>query len=124
MAEPTALVASSPNAPSVGSAAAYTFTANATSAPFMIQDLLSDHARTGFAIAASGTFGSGTLTLQTSPDGGTNWFAIGTAVTAAGYINVGTPMGDPMATASNTHRMFRLVLTGATSPVIAARIIT
>jgi hypothetical protein len=33
-------------------------------------------------------------------------------------------MGDPMATGSNTHRLFRLVLTGATSPVIATRIIT
>jgi hypothetical protein len=120
--EPRGASASAPNSPSIGAPVTFAFTANATSATIMVpsydQSLVTD-----VAVAASGTFGSGTLTLQTSPDGGTTWFAVGTAVTAAGYITVGTPLLVPMQLTANTHRMFRLVLTGATSPAISARVI-
>lgn len=35
-------------------------------------------------LAGSGTFDSGTLTLQMSPDGGTTWLATSATLTAAG----------------------------------------
>ena len=120
--EPRGIAASAPNSPSIGAPVTFSFTANATSATIMVPSYR-EHETSDIAIAASGTFGSGTLTLQTSPDGGTTWFAIGTAVTAAGYITVGAPLTNPLATTANTHSMYRLVLTGATSPAITARVI-
>jgi len=120
--EPRATTASAPNSPSIGAPAIFSFTANATSAT-ILDPMTEQHLVTDVAVAASGTFGSGTLTLQTSPDGGTTWFAIGTAITAAGFITVGSPLVIPGSVTSGTQRLYRLVLTGATSPTITARVI-
>lgn len=59
-------------------------------------------------LVAYGTWGSGTLTLQFSPDGGTTWITVsGVSLTANGYVgNIIASQGDQV----------RAVLTGATSP--------
>lgn len=58
---------------------------------------------------ATGSFGSGTLVLQVSPDGGTTWFTVQAGLTAAG-LQVANPVTDALA---------RFTLTGATSPSIS-----
>jgi len=43
------------------------------------------HDKAALAFTAIGTWDSGSLTLQASPDGGTTWFKVGAAVTANSY---------------------------------------
>jgi hypothetical protein len=72
-----------------------TFADNGTSTPFML-----DHDESTFAFTAYGTWDSGSLTIETSPDGGTTWFKEGAAVTANSY-NTRTGVTD---------RLFRFVM--------------
>jgi hypothetical protein len=67
---------------------------------------------TGFPIVimASGTFGSGTLIMQISPDEGTTWFATGQTLSAIGIMIYTPPEGA----------QFRLNLAGSTTPTIAS----
>lgn len=58
----------------------------------------------------TGTFGAGTVQLQQSPDGGTNWFNVGAAITAAGRYVVTVYSQTPL----------RLNLSGATAPSLNA----
>lgn len=58
----------------------------------------------------TGTFGGGSVQLQQSPDGGTNWFNVGTAMTTA---------GRQVVTVFSQVQL-RLALTGATSPSLNA----
>lgn len=94
---------------------AFTFTANGSTAPFVVYNapeyLLAPN---GFDLnlTASGTWGSGTLALEASPDGGTTWFRY-TTLTANGYSTVNTGISDVL---------FRLTLSGATSPALAVRV--
>lgn len=60
-----------------------------------------------YQVLASGTFGSGTLTLNLSPDGGTTYYAAAT-LTAAGVMTVNVKSGDKV----------KVSLAGATSPDI------
>jgi len=63
-------------------------------------------------IQARGGFGGGTLTLETSQDGGTTWVVDGTfSLTAAGVENINSdvPRGSK----------WRFVLTGATTPTLS-----
>lgn len=57
-------------------------------------------------VVASGTFGSGTVTLQVSPDGGTTWVTTGKTLTADGSVFQDFPAGSRL----------RVALTGATGP--------
>jgi hypothetical protein len=120
--EPRAIAASSPNGGSIGAPAVWSFSANATTPIFTVpsneQSLVTD-----MLVVASGTWGSGTLTLQTSPDGGATWFNAAAGITANGVIAFGSPLVVPQATAALTQRLFRLVLSGATSPSLAVRAI-
>lgn len=60
-----------------------------------------------FELIAYGTWGSGTLTAQFSPDGGTTYIAVtGVSLMANGYAVLGATKGDK----------FRPVLTGSTNP--------
>lgn len=56
---------------------------------------------------ASGTFGSGTMTPQFKPDGGSTFYPVGTALTAAGVSSVNLTAGS-----------LRFALTGSTGPSI------
>lgn len=58
-------------------------------------------------MVACGSFGSGTATLQWTPDGGTLWASLGTgfAFTANGSVEAFLPGGT-----------YRAVLTGSTAP--------
>jgi hypothetical protein len=65
---------------------------------------------------ARGTFGSGTITLESSLNNGTTWIAIpGISLTATGRPNklIYAAWGE----------RFRAVLTGATNPVITAQLV-
>lgn len=62
-----------------------------------------------WAMFVKGTFGSGTVTMEFSPDGGTTWATTGAAKTADGMASADVPSG-----------MLRLTLTGATSPNLNA----
>jgi len=73
-----------------------------------------------FAFSATGTFGSGTVVLQWSPDSGTTWITVKTqqgtdvSLTAAGYFTrIYLPFGC----------LVRATLTGATSPSITVNLI-
>lgn len=97
-----------------GSAEGSLFTANAASAPIVlpaspVSTLAPEQRSIGWA--AYGTWGSGTLALQVSPDGGTTWFNLDT-LTANGQKEV-TGIGDVSS-------LYRLNLTGATSPSLTA----
>lgn len=65
-------------------------------------------------VVASGTFGSGTLELDASIDGGSTWVGVGVngQLTAAGTFEFS---GDQAT-------QYRLTLSGATSPSIAVTI--
>jgi hypothetical protein len=82
------------------------FAADGSSDTFTMQY---DESNIGFT--AMGTWGSGSLTLQCSPDGGTTWFKVGTAVTANGYQRV-TDLSDTM---------FKFVLSGSTTPSLTVK---
>ncbi len=67
--------------------------------------------RGGFVtLLAAGTFGSGTITVQASPDGGTTWIDTIATLTAAGVVNFISGAGVT----------YRLNLTGSTTPSINA----
>lgn len=82
--------------------------ANGSSATFSVKGDATDGRN--MELFVTGTFGAGTAQLQQSPDGGTNWFSVGTAVTAAGRQVVTVYPGS----------ILRLNLTGATSPNLNA----
>ena len=67
------------------------------------------------AWAAWGTWGSGTLAFELSPDGGTTWFSIASSLTANGIKHI--------ASTDNKETLARLSLTGSTSPSLSARIV-
>ena len=58
----------------------------------------------------SGTFGSGTINVELSDNGGTTWIALGSPAifTSAGWVAFQAPLNSQV----------RLTLTGATSPSI------
>lgn len=58
-------------------------------------------------IYAKGTFGSGTVTLNVSPAGGTEYYSGGT-LTSAGSVKINTKAGDKI----------KVTLSGSTSPDI------
>lgn len=65
---------------------------------------------------ARGTFGGGTVTLESSLDGGTSWFPVsGVSLTAAGRAN--------QLIYASWGEVFRAVLTGATSPTVTAQLV-
>lgn len=80
----------------------FTFTADGTGASFYLND-----APEMVGLVGWGTWGAGTITLQTSPDAGTTWYALDT-LTANGIKRV-TGLRD---------NLFRLVLSGSTSPAL------
>lgn len=93
-----------------------TFAANGSSTVFQIPDQADVVANTTYingdpavSWGAFGTWGSGTLALQVSPDGGTTWFNVDT-LTANGK-----KLTKPV-----TQLLGRLTLTGATSPALTA----
>jgi len=53
------------------------------------------------AVAAYGTFGGGTVTIEGSMDGGSTWFPI-KAITAAGLYVIPLPIGKYRATLSGS----------------------
>lgn len=59
-----------------------------------------------YQVLANGTWGSGTLTIHLSPDGGTTYYDTGLALTDDGLLTVNVKDGDKI----------KLVLAGATSP--------
>ena len=64
-----------------------------------------------------GTFGSGTLRLQASPDGGTTWFNVGTnTLSSSGVFDFELP-----SDASNPLKL-RGTITGSTTPSVAVEI--
>lgn len=66
-----------------------------------------------FELLAFGTFGSGTVTAQFSPDGGTTWIDVtGVSLSAAGVKVLGGVRGD----------LFRPVLTGSTAPSLTVKL--
>ncbi|MDE3021854.1 MAG: hypothetical protein KGI54_08345 [Pseudomonadota bacterium] len=89
-----------------------TFAANGTSSTFLVNGLsLADSRNTLYGDiqipwAAQGTWGSGTLALQSSPDG-VNWFQVDTAT--ANVKKLTRPVTDSL---------FRFVLSGATNPAL------
>lgn len=96
----------------------FSFTANGSSAPFLLPGTTNEATlgcpNSDFGYMAYGTWGSGTLTLQMSPDGGTTWYAYVAGQTANGTRHVsGSLVVDTL---------FRLTLTGATSPSITAQV--
>lgn len=56
-----------------------------------------------------GTWGSGTMKLEMSADGGTTWYDTGASLTANGYSTI---------TNTGENTLFRVTLSGATSPVL------
>lgn len=92
----------------------FSFTANANTDPFNVSDEFWSLFTTTEVNKAKvvpwlavGTWGSGTMSLQVSPDSGTTWFTVDTA-TANAY----------KATAEVTDVLCRFSLTGATSPAL------
>lgn len=90
----------------------FSFTANGTSNTFNLSDEFWAFPVTTEATPSNivpwiaiGTWGSGTMALQVSPDGGTTWFQVDSA-TANAY----------KTTAKVTDTLARFNLTGATSP--------
>lgn len=81
---------------SSGTSTVFTLTPNANGSPSVTFD-------------ATGTFDSGTITFQTSPDGGTTWVAVNGAdtLTADGNVNVF------MNSSSENPRTFRASLASA-----------
>lgn len=104
-----------------GSVLMFGFTANATTTPFMLPGTTNSVTTDGipnadFAWSAYGTWGSGTMTLQESPDGGTTWFnASGTAVATANAhkVEAGVLM---------TGTLYRFALTGSTTPALTVSV--
>ena len=64
-------------------------------------------------VAAFGTFGSGTLTIQASYDNGTTWFALKDSAGAAGSFTADGALNVEVGEAN-----LRFTLAGATSPNI------
>lgn len=118
--ETQALAASAPNGGLMSLPAGVVLTSNGTSAVFTVPDTAGI---TEVAVLAAGTFGGGTLTLQTSPDGGTTWFNCAAGITGPNTIVFGTPQVIERTLTSNVSRLFRLSLTGATNPSIRARLV-
>lgn len=85
----------------------FLLTDNGVAGPFTIRDVLDP-----LGWAAWGTFGSGTLTLQVSPDGGTTWFNIDSATAAALKHTSNAP----------EETLWRFSLAGATTPSIKIRV--
>lgn len=99
-----------------GNVDAFTFTANGTSLPFLLvgdSEYLLAPNDYDVALQAFGTFGSGTVALETSPDGGTTWYRVAT-LTANGMSVVSSGLIDAL---------YRINLTGATSPNLSVRVI-
>jgi len=118
--ETQALAASAPNGGFMSLPASAVLTSNGTSAVFTVPDTTGT---TEVAVLAAGNFGGGTLTLQTSPDGGTTWFNCAAGITGSNAIVFGTPQVIERTLTSNVSRLFRLSLTGATNPSIRARLV-
>lgn len=79
----------------------WTFAADGNGTAFVLTH------RSPFEMVCYGTFGSGTVTAQFSPDGGTTWIDVaGVSVAANGKVVLGGAPGDS----------FRPVLTGSSSP--------
>ena len=83
-----------------------TFAADGSSETFVMQ-----YDESNIGIVATGTWGSGSLTLQVTPDNGTTWFKVGTAFTANGYQRI-TDLSD---------LMFKFVLAGSTTPALSVK---
>lgn len=79
------------------------FAANGSSDAFMCDG-------TKLLWTAQGTWSSGTLVLESSPDGGTTWYKVAAGITANGV----------QLASSLTDTMYRLTLSGATTPVLVA----
>lgn len=64
-----------------------------------------------YSVGLRGTFGSGSVVVEISVDGGSNYISTGSAgtLTAAGWVRVFPPTGS----------LVRLTLSGATAPTIA-----
>jgi len=82
-------------------------TANGSTLAFNVND---DNGEFGWS--AQGTWGSGTLNLEVSPNGGVTWFKVGSALTADGVKHI----------TANPHCLFRFTLAGATNPVLNIRL--
>jgi hypothetical protein len=99
----------------------FSFAANGSSNSFVLPG--SGNTVTGagipnpdFGWSAYGTWGSGTMTLQGSPDGGTSWYNVSnTAVATANAHKVesGVTVVD---------QLYRFTLTGATSPALTVSV--
>lgn len=90
----------------------FSLTANGSTPTFTVPELANAVGSTSFDTpdnampwVAFGTWGSGTLALQVSPDGGTTWFNVDTAT--ANIKKLTKPVTDTL---------FRFTLTGATAP--------
>ena len=72
-----------------------------------------------YRLVAQGTFGSGTLTFETSDDGGTTWISVGVdgIFTSDGQVNI-QANGD-----CNVPTQIRATLAGATSPSVQCYVI-
>lgn len=92
-----------------GNIRSFSFAANGSSDVFQIRD---SALASAVAWAAQGTWGSGTLALQVSPDGGTTWRNVDT-LTANGAKHA----------ANVTDVLARLTLSGATSPALTAYVL-
>jgi hypothetical protein len=99
---------------------ATTFAANGSSANFLLPTSASVAGSTvtvngdqEVSWLAQGTWGSGTLVLQTSPDAGVTWFNVDAGITA-NTKKLSKPITDSLC---------RLTLTGATSPVLSAWVV-
>lgn len=83
-------------------------TANGSTAAFTLPR---GHDTGTFAWTAWGTWGSGTLALQASPDGGTTWYLVDSA-TANAFKHITT----------NEDTLYRFTLSGATNPSLDMRV--
>lgn len=94
----------------------YAFAANGSTASFQIGEDIPQYPVTTVTTpagvvtwAAQGTWGSGTLVLEVSPDGGTTWYKQQAGITANGI----------QYAAGVTDLLGRFTLSGATSPSLA-----
>lgn len=85
----------------------FALTANGDTASFVLRDVFKP-----IGWAAFGTWGSGTLTLKVSPDGGTTWFALDSAT--ANALKHTTNTAEEM--------LCKFTLAGATTPSLSIRV--
>ena len=85
----------------------FILSANGSTATFT-PPLIQDDLGVMLEVSVTGTFGSGNVTLEQSPDG-TNWFVCGTAISAKARQVISVYSGS----------LLRLTLAGATTPSLA-----